>query len=106
MVAWAFGYREKRQLAFFVVVNVVTQIGLNVALNVIAFQLGGMILLLAYLPLELVVCVVEGGTYAGLLPRFSTQPSSRGRAVIYALMANALSFAVGIWLSIHIPYMF
>lgn len=105
-VALAFGYREKRVLQFLAVVNVATQVLLNIALNVINYQQGPMAFVLFYVLLELLVFTVEAFLYAELLPRCSEQRQTTGKAVGYALLANVGSFAVGLWLARLIPGIF
>lgn len=105
-VALAFGYREKRLLQFLTAVNVVTQVLLNLLLNVINYQQGPMALVFFYVLLELLVFVLEALLYALLLQRYSAKPQTKGKAVGYALIANVVSFAGGLWLAQHIPGIF
>lgn len=107
-VALLFGYREMGALAFLTVVNLMTQIGLNVALNVINYRSGPMSFTFYYVLMEAVVFILEAVLYANLLHRFSGQPKpeSANRAVGYAFTANAASFAIGLWLAHIIPGIF
>ena len=90
------------------VVNLVTQIGLNVALNIINYRSGPMSFTFYYVLMELGVFVLEAILYANPLHRFSGQPKpeSANRTVGYALTANAASFAIGLWLAHIIPGIF
>lgn len=105
-VAWIFGYREKRLLQFLTAVNVATQVLLNLLLNVVNYQQGPMAFVLFYVLLELVVFAVEAALYAWLLPYYSVRPQTKGKAVGYALLANIISFAGGLWLAHFIPGIF
>lgn len=62
LVALAFGFREKKQLLLVLWVNVVTQVILNVVLNVIAYKSGAWAFVFFYVIFELVV-VVLGDEY-------------------------------------------
>ena len=105
-IAWLFGYREKRLFSFLVPVNVITQILLNVLLNIINYNSGSMVFTFSYLLIEIAVFVIEAVLYALLLQRYSAEPQNRGKAVCYALISNAASFAAGFWIAHWIPGIF
>lgn len=105
-LALLFGYREKRQLLFLAGMNAVTQILLNVALNTIDYYSGYMAFLFAYVELELLVFALEATLCAILLNRFSERKRHPALAVLYALVANALSFGAGLGLAVVIPGIF
>ena len=100
-----FGYRSRKALSFLVRVNVITQIGLNVALNIADFAGGYFLFVFLYVLLELAVTVAEMLLYIRFLPRYA-ENTKKGRAAAYAWTANILSFAVGMWLAAVIPGMF
>lgn len=98
-VALLFRLRQKRQLALLAVVNVVTQILLNVALHLINFQWGHTVYVLWYVLLEILVFALEALLYVKLLPARSEGPLPKnGLLVGYALAANAASFGFGLGL--------
>lgn len=105
-VALLFGFGQRALLVPIAGVNLATQGLLNLALNVVCYQAGGMAFFLGYILLELVVFAIEAGVYGRLLPRRSGGQASRRKAVVYALTANAASFAAGWWLALHIPGVF
>lgn len=105
-IALLFGYREKRVLAFLASINVVTQIALNVALNVINYHSGALSSTVSYVVFEILVFAVEAVAYAALVNRFSAEEQKKGRAVAYAFVANAASFACGLLLAHLIPGIF
>ena len=90
----AFGYRSRRSLLVFLLVNLVTQGGfaLYLAVTVLNHGVSGWSLLF-YIPIELIIMVVELLAYRRLLTE-----KSRGRAVGYAVAANVCSAVVGLWL--------
>lgn len=94
-VALLFGFRGKQVLLTITGINVVTQVGLNLALNIINYSQGSMAFVLFYLLLELAVFVLEAVLYLRLLRRASPTPLKKGRVILYALAANVLSFAGG-----------
>lgn len=97
LVAAGFGFREKKQLLLILAVNAVTQITLNVLLNVINYDQGGLAFMLFYVLFELVVVVMEAVAFSIFLRRISEENVPRWKPVVYGLTANTLSFAGG-WL--------
>lgn len=105
-IALLFGYREKKALGFLAIVNVITQVVLNVALNIINYRSGSMGFTLALICMEIVMFAIEAIAYKSLLQRFSTAEQEKRRGVSYALVANTASFATGLWLAHLIPGIF
>ena len=104
-IAFIFGYREKKALRFIAVVNIITQIALNVALNIINYNMGSMAFTFFFIIMEIAVFALEAVIFALLLKRF-TAKSDKARSTAYAFAANAASFAIGLWLSHIIPGIF
>lgn len=105
-LALLFGYRLKKQLLLIGAVNIVTQIALNIALNVQNFYHGELAFTLLYIFLEFCVFAIEAVIYFAALDSFGNKPPKRFKAVIYALASNACSFALGLGLSYLIPGIF
>lgn len=105
-VALLFGFREKKQLQVLAVVNIVTQIVLNVLLNLINYNKGYYAFVFYYVVLEIVVFTIEAFVYAALLCRVSSKDTSKRTTTIYALVANVVSFICGLWLAQLIPGIF
>ena len=105
-IALLFGYREKKVLTFLAVLNIVTQVTLNVALNVINYNSGALTFTFSYVLFEILVFAIEAVAYVVLLRKFSGKKQKKGRAVGYAFIANAASFALGLWLAHIIPGIF
>lgn len=93
--AYLFGYREKKLVTFIFVSNVITQLGLNIALNVVNYNSGYFAFVFLYIVLEIAVFILEAVMYALAFPRLSEKTQRIPKAVIYSLAANALSFVVG-----------
>lgn len=90
----AFGYRSRRSWLVFLLVNLVTQGGfaLYLAVTVLNHGVSGWSLLF-YLPIELIITVVELLAYRRLLTE-----KGKGRATGYAIVANVCSATVGLLL--------
>jgi len=106
LIALLFGYRERKQLAFLAVTNIITQITLNVLLNIINYNSGSFAFVFYFILFELVVFAMEAITYSLLIGKFSTTEQKRGKAVGYAAVANIASCVIGIWISHLIPGIF
>lgn len=105
-IALLFGYREKKVLGFLAVANIITQVILNVALNIVNYRSGSMSFSFSYVLYELLVFAIEAVAYSVLLKKFSSKELKKGRAIGYAFVANAASFAFGLWLAHLIPGIF
>jgi hypothetical protein len=86
-------------------INLITQIGLNIALALYVHSSGsgGFIFFTIYLMMELFIFLVEWGYYHGRLPETNPEHPGKFRVFLYALLANALSFGAGILLSMIWP---
>lgn len=106
LIALVFGYREKRLFIFITAVNCATQILLNIALNVINYKIGSMAFVFFYIVLEIAVFAIEAVIYSLSFKKFSEKEQPKGKTIFYALAANGVSFALGLWLSHIIPGIF
>ena len=98
-----FGLRRRDQLVLILRVNLVTQLALNLLLNLCAYFAGPMLAGLAYVPLELAVFAAEGCVYARRLPWPEGQ---KPHPWLYSLGANGISFAAGWMLADRLPGLF
>lgn len=99
-----FGFAAKKALGVIARANLVTQIALNLALNIINFSRGQYAFIFWYLVLEWLVFAAEALWYCHRLPK--EQNGRRTHPVLYAFLANLLSFAAGLALAIWIPGIF
>ena len=106
LVALPFGFRERRQLRTLLVVNLVTQAGLNVLLNIAGYKSGPMAAAAYYALLELAVFAVEALLYRRLLSRASGGRRSGWYCAAYAFAANLASFLAGLFLLRMLPGIF
>ena len=100
IVALFFHYISKHNFTLIVVTNLLTQTLLNISLNLINYKVGYATYVLFYLLLELLVIIIEAVVYQKFVintrqgkMRWTKTP------ICYAILANLISFAVGIWLS-------
>lgn len=102
LVALLFRFRGKRTYRTLIWVNVVTQVLLNVGLNLINYYGGQLAFTVFYVLLELAVFVAEGILFTLLLRK----GQKAWKLWLYALAANACSFALGLALAHWIPGIF
>lgn len=94
-VARLFGYDGSKETKLILIMNICTQIFLNVMIAVGDGMIGGLGAIVAYILAEIVIFIIEACVYAVLLPRFTERRTREGRALGYAFAANAASFLVG-----------
>jgi hypothetical protein len=93
-------YREKKQILLIVIVNIITQILLNLMVNGVYAEMGFFFSMIAYVILEICVFIVEAITYFAVMKNLSSKPIKRWLTIFYALAANFLSFLFGFIFSI------
>lgn len=112
LLALAFLYWHRRQLAVICLTNILTQSLLNISLNIIAYYHGiSFTYLFGYLMMEFLVFVVEGLIYRKYLKReekfvFNEKVDNKYLPWIYAFVANGVSFMIGIFLIGFVPGIF
>ncbi len=105
-IALLFGFRKKKQLLLLVGVNTATQIILNVLLNVINYNSGELAFVVFYILFEIAVFVIEAILYCTIMKKISEQPKKNWFYVLYALIANAVSFGAGFIVAQMLPGIF
>lgn len=105
-IALLFGFRKKKQLLLLVGVNAATQIILNVLLNVINYNSGELAFVVFYILFEIVVFVIEAILYCTIMKKISETPKKNWFYVLYALIANAVSFGAGFIVAQMLPGIF
>ena len=104
-LALLFRYRGKKVLGFLAGVNITTQIALNMILNIVNFHYGALSFILYYIFVESIIFLLEAVAYAVFLPKL-TSHEKRGKAILYAWVANTLSFVLGMGIAFLIPGIF
>lgn len=105
-IALLFGFRKKKQLLILSTTNILTQIILNVALNIINYNSGPLAFAVFYVLLEIVVFVLEAVLYCTILKKASETKKKNWFYVVYSFAANSVSFAAGFCLARIIPGIF
>ena len=105
-IALLFGFRGKKALLLLVIVNTVTQIILNVLLNIINFRSGSLALVTGYIGLELAVFAIEAVLYTVLMKKITDTAKPTWFYIVYALVANAVSFGTGLIIANILPGIF
>ena len=103
-IALLFGFGSKKPLIFITAVNAVTQIILNVLLNLINYKSGQMAYVAFYVMAELAIIVFEAVSY-GIFLRILSE-DKKGLPVVYAIVANVVSFGAGMFISVAFPGIF
>ncbi len=103
LLALAFRFKSRKSLVTITVTNVVTQLLLNVGLNLIDYFQGILLVLFLYLPLELLVFLAEAVTYSIVLRK---EGVPAWKCFVYSLAANLVSFAAGFGLALLLPWAF
>lgn len=89
-VFYLFRLYTKRNLNVVLIINLITQIFLNVAINVINYTSGIISAILLLFLLELIILIVEFIAYQILL-----KDKNRFLIILYPIIANLLSFGLG-----------
>ncbi len=105
-IALLFGFRERKQIRFITLVNIITQVALNLALNIINYRSSVMTFIIFYFILEVAVVITEAILYNWYLKKNSLKEVPKWKPSAYALTSNFISFALGIALAFWIPEIF
>ena len=106
LIALLLGYKGKKTFLTILLVNVATQLLLNIALNIEAYRHGtGYNYLTLFANLEIFIFATEAIIYFFTLYKFSKEPD-RWVTVLYAFIANLSSFIFGYKLSEYLPTVF
>lgn len=100
IIAYFFGYRNRNQIGYIIVVNVFTQVLLNVVLNYAILHNTTNGIYICYGILELTVFLVEGVLYQR---KFDIAEKRTRRPIIYAVVANVFSLILGIVIALFFP---
>lgn len=107
LIALLFGLRNITLLSIVIAVNFVTQIVLNVLLNIINYSSGSLAFVMNYVWMELLVIVIEAVIFSICFKKIKTDKHINAWiAPVYAVSANIASFAIGLLIAIKIPGVF
>ncbi|MBO4326767.1 MAG: hypothetical protein J5950_05815 [Clostridia bacterium] len=105
-IALLFGFRGKKAFLLLALVNAVTQIALNVLLNVIVFKSGPAAFIFWFILLELAITALEAAIYATVLRKVTESSKPVWYFIVYAIAANAASFFAGLLIAHFVPGLF
>lgn len=105
VVGLLFGFRQKKQLQILALVNITTQLLLNLLLNIIHYNAGPLIFIISYVFFEVIVFALEAGLYCKLLKKVS-EKEENWYYILYSFVANSASFWVGYYLATVLPGIF
>ena len=94
LIAWIFGYRTKKEKKIIVITNIITQCLLNGIMLSIDYYSGLLVWLFIFPVLELGVFVIELLVYL-----FLFKEHKKLKTFFYTLIANGLTFLLGIYLA-------
>ncbi len=92
-----FGFSLKKNWVAFLLINLVTQIALTLTIGVLCQKEGLLTAAIVFFPLELIIIIVESILFAVAL-----KEHSKGRRVLYAIISNVLSAAIGLVIMIFL----
>ncbi len=105
-IAIIFFRREKLTLAYVAIINVITQIILNVQLNITNFYYGPLRLARLYMTYEIHVVIIEAVLLI-LFARIKKKKDMRwGKIAVYVIVSNVVSYGAGLALAKVIPGIF
>lgn len=105
-VACLFRFRGKKVFLWILIVNIATQLLLNIVLNVTSYLYGDLFMFLVYFFAEFFVFLSEAVTFSVAFARIDDIKAPVWKSILYAFTANTLSFVVGIILALFIPILF
>ena len=105
-IALLFGFRGKKALLLLVGVNTVTQIILNVLLNIINFRSGSWAFVAWYIMLELAIFAIEAALYTAFIKKLTGKEKPVLFYGAYSLVANGISFGAGLIIANILPGIF
>ena len=91
LIGLLFGFRTKKQIGLIVKTNIFTQLIVNVVFTFMETYGGLLTALVFYIPLEIVIFIIEGIIYHGRLDE------KRLKTWIYSLLANGITAYIGIF---------
>ena len=98
-IYFATKFLNKRRFLIILITNLVTQLGLNLALNLLLINKDILTYLICYIGLELAIGVIETVVYLIAFNRGEAEKVSVSTIIFYTLAANFLSFMAGVFIA-------
>lgn len=96
LILLAFGYRSKRTWLIFIIVNLITQAGLNI---MVEGPFTASYWIIGYLAAELIIMILETTVYGRTF-----KEHTKSRAALYGISANFISLILGAYLISILPF--
>ena len=96
IIAYIFGFKD--YLKLIIITNIITQSLLNLYVNMVNHYAGLLAVMFTILIPEIIILVLEAIIYKVKI--------KKNLAILYAVVANAVSFLAGVWLASVIPGLF
>lgn len=106
LIAFLFGFKGKKAVLLLVAVNGITQILLNIILNIVNYNSGAFAFTAWYILLEIIVFSMEAVLYCVFMNKISDRTHKNSFYIVYALVANTVSFVSGIFIANIFPGIF
>lgn len=100
LILFLFGFSLKKSWKPFIIINLITQVLLTFIIFGSMYKQGSMAAIFFYIPFEIIILIME----AKLFKRYLVE-HSESRRVAFAIVANIISFLVGIMAMVYLPYM-
>ena len=100
LILIAFRFSLKKNWKSFVIINLITQVLLTFIIFGTMYKQGSMAAILFYIPIEILIVIIE----AKLFNKYLVE-HSKSRRVSFAIVANIVSFLVGIIAMMYLPEM-
>ena len=105
-IAWLFKIRKRNLIWFIIVVNLITQLLLNVFLNLASYIIGLFIASFLFFMAEVVVFLIEAVLYSLFFKRLSNGEIRWMKATFYALVSNIASLVIGLFMAYNLSALF
>ena len=105
LLTFAFGIKDKKMLGIIVCGNIITQLALNIFLNIINYQNGSLAFTFYYILAEIGIIIAESVIYTTAQKKYRCDVA-KGRLIGYAAVSNTVSFAAGLYIAHLIPGIF
>jgi len=106
LILFLFRFKEKKQIIFIIIINIATQILLNILLNNILYSSGKMAFDFYYILFEIIITIIEMTAYSIYFKKCSKNPYPLWKPPVYALTANIASFIAGFGIAFILPNIF
>ncbi len=100
LILLLFCFSLKRNWKPFVTINLITQVLLTFIIFGSMYKQGSMAAIFFYIPFEIIILIME----AKLFKKYLVE-HSKSRRIAFAIVANIISFLVGIMAMVYLPYM-